>query len=228
MTNPTEENIKAFNNEIKDFFHTIDDQKKLLSEDLKAIKFPLPVGKIVDFGCGSGYTTYCLTSILDAPEAIGIDIDPNAIYRAALWFKAVKWHVEHSTEEKLSDSVIIQQSNLKLGIIKPPEFIVGDVVSGKNLPSGVSLAYCRRLLVNIVHDNYDDGSSGTDRAKLAIKNMVGTIIPGGWFIAVEEASGGNFCRLLEEENLYCVNIIRFHLDGVVPYYRYVYGKPLIF
>jgi SAM-dependent methyltransferase len=227
MTTMNEEDINAFNEDVKAFLNKVSDEKKLLGEDLKLIEHPLSNGKICDFGCGSGYTTYSLMSILNATEGIGIDIDPAAIHRAALWFKAIKLHKQLNAKENLSDSVITQEANHILGIVKPPEFKVGNVVSGENLPSDVSLAYCRRLLVNIVHGNYHDNLSGAERAKLAIKNMVNSIIPGGWIVAVEDASGGNFCRLLEEENLYCWNIIRFQLNGVIPFYRYVYRKPQV-
>ena len=114
MIIPTEEEINAFNMDIKDFFDTLCDEKKWLSEDLRAIELPLLGGKICDFGCGFGHTTFCLMSILGASEAIGIDIDPNVIKRARLWFEAVKYYIEHSTEEKLSDSEITNKLTLHL------------------------------------------------------------------------------------------------------------------
>lgn len=57
-----------------------------------------------------------------------------------------------------------------------------------------------------------------------MKNIVNGMRTGGWFVAVEESSGGNFSQLLEEEGLKQINIVHFHLNGIMPYIRYVYRK----
>lgn len=224
MNNPTEKYIKAFNNDIAIFLSRINEDKEQLQNDLADINLPLPTGKICDFGCGLGFTTYCLASILNATESVGIDVDPHSINQAKKWFEAIKLHTQFTSEMTLSDNIIYQKSNLLLGTLKPPEFVVGDVISGENLPSDITLAYCRKLLVNILHGNHKDNLHGIDRTRLAINNIVKTIAHGGWFVAVEEFSGGNFSQLLEEQGLQRINVTQFSLSKIVPCTRYVYRK----
>jgi len=224
MINLTKEEIKAFNDSIKAFFDKISETKKQLQEDLEVVELPWSNRKICDLGCGFGYTTYCLTSLLKTTQTTGIDIDPLAINQAENWFKAVKLYEQLTSEQELSDDVLTAEAKKILGIEQPPNFVVGDVISGENLPLNVSLAYCRRLLVNIVHGDYKDKLSGIERVKLVIRNITNTIVPEGWFVAVEESSGGDFSKFIEEEGLSCVNIIPFQLSGIVPYRRYIYKK----
>jgi len=115
--------------------------------------------------------------------------------------------------------------NSKLKILKHPSFIIGDVISDRNLPSGISLSYCRKLLVNIKFGSYPDNLSGEDRVRLAIKNLSKNMARGGWFIAVEEISGGDFSPLLEEQGLTKVNIAQISPNKIVPLYtKYLYRK----
>jgi SAM-dependent methyltransferase len=137
MTNFTQEDIKAFNDDVEAFFVEINEQKKRVQEDLKTVELPLLNGRICDFGCGPGYTTYCLASILNVTESIGIDIDPFEIRKAMLWFEAVKLYKQRATKEELSENAITQETNRALGIIRHPEFLVGDI----------SLVYCRKLRI---------------------------------------------------------------------------------
>jgi hypothetical protein len=225
MSKFTPENIQALNDEIKAFLVEVNEQKKRLQEDLKAIKHFSSDIKVCDFGCGFGHTTYCLSSILSATESIGIDSDPFAIHKASLWFDAVKLQKQLSVEEEISDDILTQETDRILEIVRPPEFLVRDVVSGKDLPSEIDLAYCRKLLVNIGVGNYENNVSGIAGCKLAIKNIVKTMTPGGWFVAVEQVQGVDFSHLLEDEGLHYENKTRFQLGGGLPCYRYVYRKP---
>jgi len=225
MINPTEDDIRPLNNDIETFLNILSKKRKEIHEDLKGINLSLLGGKVCDFGCGNGYTTYCLTAILNATESIGVDSDPIAIDRASLWFKAVKLYKQFSAKEEISDDILTQKTNQTLGIIKPPEFLVRDVVSGEDLPSDISFAYCQKLLVNIGAGNYKNNISGITGCKLAIQNIVKTMLPGGWLVAVEETQGGDFSQLFEEEELFYVAKSYFQYQGVLPFYRYVYKKP---
>lgn len=225
MINPTENQLKSLNDEVKAFFVEIEEQKKRIQKDLQAVELPLLNRKICDFGCGLGYTTYCLASILNATESIGIDSDPATIHKAGLWFKAVKLYKQLSTKEETTDEVLTQEANQMLRIVRFPEFLVRDVVSGEYLPSNIGLAYCRKLLVNILTGSYGNRISGIDGCRLAIQHIVKTIMPGGWFVAVEEISGGDFTPLIDESMLSRVDITHFQLGGAIPCYLYVYRKP---
>lgn len=225
MINPTAEQLKLFNDEITAFFIEVEEKKKRVQNDLQSLKLPLLNRKICDFGCGLGYTTYSLASILNATESIGIDIDPVVVRKANLWIKAIKLHMQLTAKDTLSDFATTQKANQTLGILSPPKFLTKDVISGKKLPSKIGLAYCRKLLVNIIAGNYENKISGIDGCKLAIQNIAKTIISGGWFIAVEEKQGGDFSPLLEEYGLSCVAKTDFQLGGALPYVRYLYKKP---
>jgi hypothetical protein len=224
MNSPTEEVLKAFKNEVADFLSRIIENKEQLQNDLADIELPLPTGKICDFGCELGFTTYCLASILNATESVGADIDVSAINQAKKWFKAINLYIQFTSEKPLSDDIVYEKSNLLLGILKPPEFAICDVVSEENLPSDISLAYCRKLLVNIACGNYSDNIFDIDKVRLTIKNIAKKIVHGGWLIVVEETKGGNFSHLLEEQGLRRINVAQFSLNKIVPYTRYVYRK----
>jgi SAM-dependent methyltransferase len=223
MDNPTEEQHRLLNAEIEVFLQKLDAEKIQIANDLKSINFPLPSEAIGDFGCGSGYTTYSLMSILRVPETIGIDIDKHAINQASLWFEGVRSYLKNQLKEELSEDTIIEKTNNRLGIVIPPRFIVGDVISGNNLPSFLGIAYCRMLLANLLINCEKDGFSGIDRTKMAINNIGKSLLPGGWFIAVE-IEGVNLDMLFDEETYYCVNIDHSPLGWVDPYRRYVYRK----
>ena len=225
MINPTEKQLKSFNDEVKAFFVEIEEQKKRIQKDLQVVELPLLNRRICDFGCGLGYTTYCLASMLNATESIGVDTDPAIIHKASLWFKAVKLHKQLSAKEEATDEILTQEANQMLRIVQSPEFLVRDVVSGEDLPSNINLAYCRKLLVNILAGNYENNISGIDGCKLAIKNMAKTITPGGWLVAIEEKQGGDFSQLFEMGGLYCVDKTYLQLGSAIPCYRYVYRKP---
>jgi len=124
MINPTEEQLKSFNDDIEAFFVEINEQRKRVQEDLKAIIWSSSSRKVCDFGCGYGYTTYCLSSILNANESIGLDSNPDAIHKANNWFKAVKLHKQLSAREEMPDDILTRETNQILGIVRPPEFLV--------------------------------------------------------------------------------------------------------
>ncbi len=224
MINPTEEQLKAFHDDIQVFLAEIKEQKKRIQEDLKAITLSSSDIRVCDFGCGCGYSTYCLASILNASQLIGIDSDPVVIHKANNWFKAVKLHKQLSVKEEIPDDILTQEANQILGIVKHPEFLVGNVVLGKDLPSDIDLAYCRRLLVNIGVGNYENNVSSINGCKLAIRNIVKTIKPGGLFVVVEEVQRVDFSQLLEEAGLYYQDKSYFQLGGAIPFYRYTYRK----
>jgi SAM-dependent methyltransferase len=220
VKNPSKEHLAAFNNGIRDFLNHIKNNKEQLKEGLRDIELPLPISKISDFGCGFGFTTYCPTSILNITESIGVDLDPLLIDQANKWFKAIKLHIQFESEKILPDNIVYQRANMLLEVLQPPAFIVGDVISGENLPSGIALAYCRKLL-----GNYKDNLSGIDQARLAINNIAKNIVHGGWLVAVEESSGGNFSQLLDQQGLTQVSITQSSPNKIVPLYtRYVYRK----
>ena len=224
MMRTTEEQFNAFNEDIHSFFDEVNKQKNSIQEDLKAVQLPLVNGKICDFGCGLGYTTYCLASILNATKSIGVDNDSATIHKANLWFKALELYKQISIDEETTDGILTQEVNHMVSTLHPPEFLVRDVVAGENLPSHISLAYCRKLLVNIFVGGYENNMSGLDGCQLAIQNIVKTLTPRGWFVAIEERQGGDFSQLFEKCGLNIVDKTSIQLNGALPCYRYVYRK----
>ena len=106
MIKPDREVLTAFNSNIANLLSQIKINKKQMQEDLLDVELPLPTGKVCDFGCGLGFTTYSLSSILRATETIGVDIDSSVVAQSSKWFEAIKLHIQFQSENTLPDDFL--------------------------------------------------------------------------------------------------------------------------
>lgn len=217
MDNLSHEDIVKFRDYMENkYFTKLESTKKQIYDDVESVNQNTTIEKVCDFGCGSGFTTFSLMSALNASRAIGVDIDNEVIFRAKTRREWIIKYVKLNAQSVQNKEELIEEAYHVLDIQCLPEFRVGDVVEGKNLPDSIDLAYCRRLLTNI----YNNG--GDKLTELAIKNIARTIRPGGLFIAVEELDLSPF---FDQSNLQRVRLEHFSYRGrVLPHIRYLYRR----
>jgi tRNA1(Val) A37 N6-methylase TrmN6 len=156
---------------------------------------------MADYGCGTGLRTIALMEQLSASHATGVDTDPNAIAQAL--------------------SFVSQLQATHVPVLKGlPQFIVGDVVTGENLPSDVQIAFSRRLLTNLLGSSHHGAPS---RLASALRNIAQSLAPGGYAMFIEEAAQhGDFTSALEHASLRVFPREQFrYKEKVIPMVRYV-------
>lgn len=218
MDNLSHEDIVKFSDYMENkYFTKLESTKKQIYEDVESVNKNTPIEKVCDFGCGSGFTTFSLMSVLNASRAIGVDIDNKVIFRAKTWREWIIKYIKLNAQSVQNKEELIEEAYHVLDIQCFPEFRTGDVITGKNLPDSLDLSYCRKLLVNIYGDN---GGKGIE---LAIENIVGSVKPGGWIIAVEECDISSF---LDQADLQRISVRPFYYEGWVrQFFRCSYKKP---
>jgi len=148
-------------------------------EELREDLVGLPINafkKVGDFGCGWGFTTWCLMREIPNSECIGIDkFDPE---------NPPTWSNDFSLE-------YVQNWYKEIDANNYPDFRQGDIVKGENLPSDFDLIYCKRVLYNIFL------TKGESELIQAINHIVQALKPNGWFCLIE-IQESNFKAVLED------------------------------
>ena len=210
-------------------------EKEDVRVDLVSIELSASEPKVLDIGCDVGIETIALASVLETSVVIGIDKQPDAIVIANHWNKEAEKYIRLS--EGNEDAV--NKALTLFGVRCFPKFIIGDVVSGQNLPVQIDLVYSRKLLVPIHENEYDNPISGDFGVTISIGNIANTIRSGGWAILIEKdlrAYGidKDFIPLIEQAGLNLVGVerlTRFDIlstgkRSIIPYHyiRYVCRK----
>lgn len=148
-------------------------------EELREDLIDLPINafeKVGDFGCGWGFTTWCLMREIPNSECIGIDkFDPE---------NPPTWSKDFSLE-------YVQNWYKEIDQDEHSDFRQGDIVKGENIPSDFDLIYCKRVLYNIYLSN------GEPELAQAINHIARALKPNGWFCLIE-IQESYFKAILEE------------------------------
>jgi len=184
------------------FFRTLRKTEEDVRQDLEIAKLNTCKGRICDFGCGDGFSTLCLVSLLRVTKALGIDKVESEIVLAKFWPEAINKFLE------LPESYNVEEENRNrarslLNLYHLIDFRVGDVVLGEKMPENIDVAYCNLLLVNIYNSAFGNRISGLIGVETAIKNISKSINPGGYFLAIEQCGRGelDFRQLFEKADL---------------------------
>jgi SAM-dependent methyltransferase len=156
-----------------------------IREDLRLLDVDFSSRKIGDFGCGDGFTTVSLATLLHPKLAIGVDKNADEINQAkALLEKIGRFRDDVATHQDDYLMAVINSLANENPII---EFRTGNIVSDENLPTGLHLAYCKKVLVNIFRGAYNNAEDGWEGVCAAAKNIAYTVSPSGFIILIEHA-----------------------------------------
>jgi len=209
-----------------------------IQEDLRLLDVDFSNSKIGDFGCGDGFTTVSLATLLHPKLAFGIDKNADDINQAkALLEKIVCFRDDVATlQDDYLKSVIDSLVNKNLII----EFKTGNIVSDENLLTGLHLAYCKKVLVNIFRGAYSNTENGWEGVCVVAKNIARTVSPSGLIILIEHADkyvdikscfeqAGLILKAKSRIQRYDIGLqgrITNTLGVKSQYVRYVFEKPL--
>jgi len=187
------------------FSPTVNSIKAQIAEDIRVLDFRPDT--VADFGCGDGRTTLALSILLHPARLTGIDNDQNVNNAANTQLSTLKPR--------------LTELNIPL-----PIFIVGDVVTGQDLPSEVEFGYSRRLLGNVWGPFCENLAAAQQVLQKAICNISRSLSSKGWLIMVEESAQHNdYTKYLEEAGLFVQEKTTFTYSGtVLPMTRYVCRK----
>jgi hypothetical protein len=222
------------NAETKKYFKYLDFVREDVREVLDLIGLEGDIQKVVDFGCGRGLETYGFALEIEGAECLGIDRFDGEIAPRHETILGYADEVKQVCEEGVGgwDQVpsglyrLVRENRL-------PAFRQGDVVLGEKLPRGYDLAYCNKLLVNILKGTPRQHIPREDGLLAATRHMAGSVRGGGLVCAVE------FDGLALDEYFYKANLSlvdrhkferrdvrsRGRTDVVSRYVLYVYEKP---
>jgi hypothetical protein len=202
-------------------FERLELEREDVQADLMGLGLGLSPFKIAEVGCGWGYTTLSLMLELQTSECIGVDqfvknylLDVPSIEDVNLQFDEIKNEVLSNAYTSEDDSIKGEIHHIfHKGCF--PEFQVGDVVTGDNLPLNLDFIYCKKLLQNIFDGGYGNHYKGDEGVNLAINHISRTVKQGG-LICIVEPAGTNFMPFLEQaglEMIRCCRIQRSRIDG---------------
>jgi len=178
-----------------------------------------PIGRIGDFGCGWGFATLSLILELNAAESIGIDQFVQDDFLDVPSFEGARSQFD---QLRVSVTTLPQDNATRMDILhlldsgRFPTFLIGDIVTGANLPSNLDLAFCKHTLYNIFAGGYATNDlKGEIGVVSAIENIASAIKAGGLVCAVEPANSEvDFKLLFEQAGFSFVRMCRVHRGAV--------------
>ena len=193
---------------------------------------------VADFGCHIGDETFGLIWVVDATEAVGIDMKSSAIQQARNSLRSIREDIElaermltYHTDMVAPDDLEWWRSQVPDFLKRHdfPEFMEGDVTRPTDLPDDhFGLAYCRYVLYHICGE-LDE--LGTKDVQAAIREMARVVKPGGWVVAIEPTQPSltdnrllDFKPFFQNAGLECVAAV---YDAVLipqPEETYIYRK----
>lgn len=210
-------------------------EKEDVHNDLTQIELSSSEPKVLDIGCDVGIETIALASILNSSVVIGIDKQPEVIAIAQSWLEEAEKYFRLSEDNGDTSNKVFTL----FGLRRYPEFMVGDLISGLNLPFQVDLVYSRKVLVPIYENEYDNPKSGDQGVTIAIENLAKTLRSDGLAIVIEKNlraynNNKDFIPFFEQTGLKlirCEPLMRFDIlktgkRSIIPchYIRYVCRK----
>jgi SAM-dependent methyltransferase len=137
--------------------------------------------KICDFGCGNGITTFGLAIEAKESECIGVDlfgegskITPDEIGQ-----------ILKTIIIKFEDKEKYRQISELIDTNRAPRFWQGNIVKNVNLPKDIDLAYCKRVLINILSKEYEGIPSGENGLISGLRNINRSLNPDAQLLAIE-------------------------------------------
>jgi SAM-dependent methyltransferase len=176
---------------------------------------------IANFGCNVGQETLALMWLLDADEAVGVELDAACVEQAQ---RTIPNRIDSFRQQLFwAQQLHTYGEQLKLDNIS---FRLADMTKGTDLPANhYDLAFCQYVLNHIARDLSEQTSSDT---LAAIQEMSRVVKPGGLIVAIEPENGYsgplNLTDFFEQARLDAVRGGRL-TDPSSPSVVYLYSKP---
>lgn len=169
--------------ETRDYFRHLELVRENIREEFYLLGIPGSLPRICDFGCGDGLTTFGLALEADGSECIGVDLfsDKKEPTLETLQHQIEVIRCGQSPGNVFPDVLhrLAQQDRL-------PKFQRGNIVLSQNLPQNLDLAYCKKVLVNLLFGKAtNDTPSSEDGLLAGLGNIVRCIRPGGLLCVIE-------------------------------------------
>jgi hypothetical protein len=195
-------------------------EREDLQQDIKGVDLRLDECRIGDFACGWGYTSLGLMLELKCHECIGVDrfeknpdLDVPSLEDVNNQLKEIRDMALTNPSPLQHNKVIAEISNLFINE-HIPNFQIGDIITGDNLPSDLDFVYCKKFLRNVFDGGYSNSRHGEEGVRLAVKNIANAVKQGGQVCLVEPA-GTNFMTYLEQAGLQRVRVCRIHRNEII-------------
>jgi SAM-dependent methyltransferase len=168
--------------ELREYFKYLTLFRQDIREEMDLLEINQNSLRICDFGCGNGITTFGLALECLDSTCIGIDlfeeevgVEPEDI-RELLDITASQCRGGKYPYPELCE--LIHSNNV-------PRFLQRDIVCARNLPKSIDLAYCKKVLVNILKNHYEGPGSGEGNLIAALENIARNLNPEGLLCAIE-------------------------------------------
>ncbi len=190
--------------EARKYFKYLHLVREDIREEFERLDIRPEASRVCDFGCGSGIFTFGLALEIPGAECIGLDLYREEVTPKVLgeYTSVVRMQCQGAKRpgklfpEDLCRLVLEERS---------PRFVRGDVVGNAGfstgLPADVDLAYCKKLLVNLMGEDSGDGLSGEERLHIGLERIAHSLRPGGLACVVEYGKDFGLAKHLENSDL---------------------------
>jgi SAM-dependent methyltransferase len=178
--------VNGMYTEAKKYFKYLDLFREDIREEFDVLGVPQNISRLCDYGCGDGLTTFGLALEIQGAECIGVDLFDQESKPSPEKLDQYMASVERECHH--SQAAVSGFPGDLCGLVSEkrlPQFIRGNIVLDHNLPSEVDLAYCKKVLLNLLIKEYKGTPSGEDGLLLGLKHIARNLIPGGLLCAVE-------------------------------------------
>jgi SAM-dependent methyltransferase len=170
--------------EARKYFKYLHLVREDIREEFERLEIRPEASRVCDFGCGSGIFTFGLALEMPGAACIGLDLFGGEVTPEVLggYIGAVRDQCQGSESPKGRFPAELCRLVLEA---RSPRFVRGDIVGNENLPANVDLAYCKKLLVNLMGKDSGDGFSGEEGLRTGLEHIRRCIQPGGLLCVIE-------------------------------------------
>ena len=185
----------------KKYFKHLELIREDIREEFDLLGVPSNLSRICDYGCGNGLTTFGLALESQGAECVGVDLfdEPTkpTPEKLSQYVGAVEDECNHTAPNNAFPGNVC-------GLIKErrlPQFIRGNIVLNHNLPQNIDLAYCKKVLTNLLGKESEGTPSGEVGLRLGLKNITQNLTAGGFLCVVEYDKDFGLGNYLESSQL---------------------------
>jgi hypothetical protein len=188
--------------EAKKYFKYLDLVREDIQEEFNVLCVPQNISRNCDYACGNGLTTFGLALENEGAECIGVDLfgqetapTPEKLNQYMAGIESECQHMQKTVDWFPGDFCRLVDEN------RLPQFIRGNIVLDHNLPTDIDLAYCKKVLVNLLGKEYRGTPYGEDGLLLGLKHITQNLAPVGLLCTVEYDKGFELGKYLVMSNL---------------------------